>query len=853
MLYEFMKSQVQRVIEECLDTAGQHWVMSKNDKELQQQIQQDIQQLERDYSNTIIDTDDFQTCYQYHAFSQRIMEYIWHPERMCQTEDAFLKSLIEEYRSSRSPNTQTPFLSGDAQIVYGFLKQVMELYWKWAYDKLEVSDRAALGIQMRGLMELKEQLSNSTAGNSSFGSSTVSGKLKTGAFSDRSPSAVIFQRKFHKRLFLEPPDGATLSQVYIVPHCRMNQTWMASASDAVDEFLKNALQNFLIIEGVAGSGKSSFLAALSERYDSSEYIFVSLKDLLKESDTIRFRSALLQECRLSNLETDKVFFLDGFDEISRRIEERSFKTDLQWFTEHGHRLILTTRPGYLDMGNFDMAFSRLTLLLFDEEQIKAWLDAYGAFNPRLLPATCEALLQQPSGQSLREIRQIPIMLYVIANRNINVNTVSCMGELYQQVFDNLKRDKAGMTTEFLERHYLLAQVLAYHMEISNTLQVTVSQASQWAGDLFDKSFFSSVYVENSIIEGTSILEFVHKSILEFFAAKWFYRSFLEEDSLCSILMAGYISDEVLDYLQYFYSCQTDDTQRTFIEHHITESFQEFMQMGLPVEKGRISAETLEEKSSCLFYNFAVLIKQLLKYPTFLTEKVIQENGRNAGIMIRMFLLDGIAKPSFSRHIFSGENLSFVYYPGFMDFSGQDLKKAVFQNQILDYINFWECDLRGAAFLEATIQRCHFDHVNLTGALFDKVTFDKESLSNIRLDNLRLSGIQMPTGYLNIKSAQRSFFEGVRFKDCILKYISFSGSTLNNVHFQNVYINKCNFKQTTMNDVTFVKTTFVNCDFSELSAACGCIFSQCEIDTLTQETNPGLFKAKRMYAKKGRSR
>lgn len=843
MLYEFMKNQIQRAVEECLDTAGEHWVTSKKDRELQRQIQQKIQQLECDYTNTIIDTDDFQTCYQYHAFNQRIMEYLWHPEKMHQTEDSFLKSLIEEYRSSRSQNSQTPFLSGDEQIIYRFLKQVMELYWKSACDKLEEHDRAALSIQIRHLMDLKEQLSNSL----------MSGKSQTAEFSDRSPSAMIFQRKFHKRLFLEPPGGAVLSQVYIAPHCRMNQKWMECAYDAVNEFLQSSTQNFLIIEGAAGSGKSSFLAALSERYDSSEYIFVSLKDLLKESDTIQFRSALLQECGLSNLEMDKVFFLDGFDEIRRRIEERSFKTDLQWFTEHGHRLILTTRPGYLDMGNFDMTFSKLTLLLFDEEQIKAWLDAYRALNPGLLPATCEALLQSPSGRSLKEIRQIPIMLYVIANRNINVNTVSCMGELYHQVFDNLKRDKAGMTTEFLERHYLLAQVLAYHMEISNTLQITTAQASQWGGDLFDDSFFSSVYVENSIIEGTSILEFVHKSILEFFAAKWFYRSLLEEDSLCSVLMPGYISDEILDYLQYFYSCQADDKQTAFIEHHIMESFKEFMEMGIPVEKGHISAEGLEEKNSCLFYNFAVLIKKLLGHPKLLTENLIRENGKNASIMIRMFLLDGIAKPPFCQHIFSGENFSALYYPSYMELSGQDLKNTVFQNHILNHVNFWECDLRGATFMDMNIQRCYFEHTNLTGALFDRVIFDKDSLFNIRLDNLHLSDVQMPTGYLNIKSVQRSFLEGIRFKDCILKYISFTESTLNNVYFQNVYINKCIFKQADMDGVTFSRTTFVNCDFSELPVACGCVFSQCEIDIQTQETNPELFKAKRVFPKKRRNK
>lgn len=109
MLYEFMKNQIQRAVEECLDTAGEHWVTSKRDRELQRQIQQKIQQLECDYTNTIIDTDDFQTCYQYHAFNQRIMEYLWHPEKMHQTEDSFLKSLIEEYRSSRSQNSQPPF------------------------------------------------------------------------------------------------------------------------------------------------------------------------------------------------------------------------------------------------------------------------------------------------------------------------------------------------------------------------------------------------------------------------------------------------------------------------------------------------------------------------------------------------------------------------------------------------------------------------------------------------------------------------------------------------------------------------------------------------------------------------
>lgn len=186
---------------------------------------------------------------------------------------------------------------------------------------------------------------------------------------------------------------------------------------------------------------------------------------------------------------DKILILDGYDEIHHRVNQTAFWADMKWFEEHGYKVILTTRPGYLKVPETWGDYAEISLRLFDEEQTKEWLSRYQEAGGRILPETFRALTEPQPDEKYDEIRRIPIMLYVIANRNINVQTVTCMGELYERVFEGMKRDKAGLTAETLDRHYLIAQKIAYEMERKGVLAVSSETARQWCGDLFDETFF----------------------------------------------------------------------------------------------------------------------------------------------------------------------------------------------------------------------------------------------------------------------------------------------------------------------------------------------------------------------------
>lgn len=94
-----------------------------------------------------------------------------------------------------------------------------------------------------------------------------------------------------------------------------------------------------------------------------------------------------------------------------------------------------------------------------------------------------------------------------------------MPVLYEQTFNSLKKDKAKYTQKRLENDYLSAQEIAYVMQAKDILAIQKSDLLSLLS--INDLLYSSVYIDK-ITDGEEILQFVHKSIQEFFAAKWIY-------------------------------------------------------------------------------------------------------------------------------------------------------------------------------------------------------------------------------------------------------------------------------------------------------------------------------------------
>lgn len=261
MIMEFLVSQITRAIEHGIDRVGNHAAENVKNSRERVLIEEKARLLEQKYAGTVVDTDRFQRCYTYHEFDQRIRDYFWYPELRSQSEEELLNGLVQEYDQSCSKENGERSSSDDKRLLYGFLQNVSDLYREAVFGRLDDHDRALLAAQSVTVLP-ERQPDRHPDGHPKY---------------IPSRSAVIFQKKFHKRLFLENEDGAELAQVYITPVCKNGNRGAEDAFDAVTDFLKSPNLDLMVIEGVAGSGKSSFVAALSERCASPEYLYVSLK------------------------------------------------------------------------------------------------------------------------------------------------------------------------------------------------------------------------------------------------------------------------------------------------------------------------------------------------------------------------------------------------------------------------------------------------------------------------------------------------------------------------------------------------------------------------------------------------
>ena len=343
----------------------------------------------------------------------------------------------------------------------------------------------------------------------------------------------IFQQKYLKRLFFEDESAPIyLCDVYVEPRLIERNlgkkkptatTISESAIHYICSFIeKEVVDKALFIEGAAGVGKSSLFYKLSTVLYGKDIFYKSLKDYLN-IEHIQLRRELIRSFLLTDNDYGKIFLLDGLDEIWNRIDPEIFEDDLKFFLERNYKIVFTVRPEYVQYNKYTNECQLCSLEIFGIQEKKEWLAKYKDKKNSLTDKTIKNILKDTR---FVKITGIPIMLYIIANRNIDISGATSMPALYEQTFNSLKKDKGKYTQKRLENDYLSAQEIAYVMQANDILAIQKSDLLSLLS--INDSLYSSVYIDK-IIDGEEILQFVHKSIQEFFAAKWIYNQVSSND------------------------------------------------------------------------------------------------------------------------------------------------------------------------------------------------------------------------------------------------------------------------------------------------------------------------------------
>ena len=321
----------------------------------------------------------------------------------------------------------------------------------------------------------------------------------------------------------------------------------------------------LIILANAGMGKSSILAWIAHNCSEMfpictyEHVYLAkLRDLSNQVCSVDLLTELFREVK--GYIKDSIFLLDAFDEFKTNSDDYKridFVESLcSQISENGGRLIITSRLNYFEHLNpkrFTHALA-IGLCPFTSEQATQWWGKYSNKKPSSFALENLSSIQKKIADTEdRNFYGVPIVLYMIAYSETNIGEYENEYDLYTALFgdngirgygarEGMSRLKSPEYNSYVRfdsvKSGLLFDVLcdiAYRIylnekEGSANGCVKRCQAHEIIRNNYPKEyevFLTNHYSIASYFRGSAdgILEFVHRSIFEYYLARWILREY----------------------------------------------------------------------------------------------------------------------------------------------------------------------------------------------------------------------------------------------------------------------------------------------------------------------------------------
>lgn len=356
-------------------------------------------------------------------------------------------------------------------------------------------------------------------------------------------SAQKYDGYFRSYLFSEKesPDPLRLCDVYVDP-CISNS---AGTEYSNFEALFSTFQNgeVLLLEGEAGSGKSSLLMRIADKYLKKE-IFQGRTLFFVQGKEIRHSKGMPMDDLLNALKLQcaesldcSIVFLDAYDEIS--FAAASSENNQEYLGKllqgcEGFTLIITVRANYIKTFNGP----RFQLKGFNPEQRSCFLKKYNAHRNaenKLSKEYIDSLTHEDSfyEDGIYELLSIPMLLYMIAVNKVDISTIIDKFDLFELVFFqegqgtmiSRGNDQKVISKKIWSDSYSLALSISKSMFFNNDSFISEDNirssiddmdTSKGIKDILKNRFGIEIFLTSS---DSSIYTFVHRSIFEYFAAK----------------------------------------------------------------------------------------------------------------------------------------------------------------------------------------------------------------------------------------------------------------------------------------------------------------------------------------------
>lgn len=507
----------------------------------------------------------------------------------------------------------------------------------------------------------------------------------------------------------------------------------------------------LFVKGLPGSGKSSLFYYLADKkandpsfFPKHQFYFTKLIEVYNAANRKLSINNPLQDIEQYigekiGVGSRTVIILDGLDEIcvAKDLDIQAYCNNLiAAAASKKIKVIITTRLNYINISHAENKnVFNIQLFNLSTKQLATWCENYFTVHPSLsAEKKCAeaniAYMEVHKEDDLVEIFAIPLLFYMIVVSKIDIEKVKSIGELYDTVFEELQNrnyDEAEEDSVQKSQVYKkipiktarqIAVEISYKMYSANQLLLKVhSYELQDALDkalLYDYSWqeenkkdIEKLYPMTFFYkDSVDVVEFAHKSIMEFFMAEKLYQEiekfrdefdqYIQEYIVNPII----ITKEVLDFFAYFASKNGAEKALKEAFPHLAEHFRQMI------------CEKKAFDNTNIAYRFETSIV-VLKYYWYFMRNIVHENEEAINRVlddeiVRKFIL-GALSVNHSNSVPFLDNAMIAY-----NFSGLIFYGYVFSYCHLDYCVFDHAVLNECSFVYSDLHHISLQQVEIVG-------------------------------------------------------------------------------------------------------------------------------------------
>jgi len=612
----------------------------------------------------------------------------------------------------------------------------------------------------------------------------------------------------------------------------------------------------LFIVGYPGAGKSSLVSKISHEhtnlFENTLYCF-KLRSLKKSQANIEAPLiGILGALRLEKKDLyNAVLVLDGLDEMCGVL---NLGDDIDKYCNNlirnvkrnckNCKIIFTTRDHYVNYKNDDYKLCIfLDLIPFDKIKACAMFDNYRNIHtgiPQQIRDNIEKLFSSSEENDIKktELFGIPLALYIIFSLKKDISRNEHIGELFDSLFGELKNryytvkaeyeQKSGISivekTPVSEPHGIeayktcdeIAMAIAIKMfetkkdMLSNELYQEVLKEINGIEPVKDKElviseryFLLSFYYRELNDENRSV-EFVHKSIMEYFIGQHIYIELasqldspkdeqIEKLWLCidRVFMNASITSGIADFVLY-HSQKNSNAEAIF--DMLNVYFDDYMERGMFFKTEEVNNKNAIERIIRSFNSYWSMLKTLAVGKTIMKSSI--RSTLLSNIIFRVFLgtidLEG---EDLSGVDFSWCNLRFANMKG----AKFHLANLNFADLIQTY--FHNADLSGANLSLANLCVSDLSYANLSGSNLTGANLFCADLTGADLTNVEL-------GSVNLASAN---FTGANLAGLNLSFIDLTSTVFHCTDLKGINLTKAKLWMSDLSEANLHKTNFNTAD------------------------------------------